>query len=1486
MPKQYSYTSLKKATIVRRAHDKNTPAPGMRLIENLYIQRSTLLPCLRPDLEPIALPACASDGATDDFLNASAYARATDLSIYFTKYEAQIPTGFDCISLACPPTPQDSDCNFGFRISGGRVVRVGGSPSYDILTAVWPGVTFSEGGVRYTITEIEADTGIITTDPPGGGFAAVDIKLAHDPDKAVWPMHLDDFFDELIYNSIRPKCGNIPSRIVGPFSSQVNSIGDRVPGNPVTATNWETTATIPNQGANLQAVYQSGIGYNVGTSGVNIRGLEATAPSPWGGSLLQQISDIHGFADNGTVMVAVGGFGGSSEVFRSADGGVTWTQEVAGGSTLLDVKWVTVNAINEFVAVGVGGTIITSPDGITWTPQVSGTANTLNYLNEGPTHISAVGDLGTALVSADALAWSAVTGISATANLAWVTQSQAGANWQAVGDDGAGAGYEASWAAAGGAAITAGALGTVPLNSVAYNSAQQVLLAVGFETVQILEELDAGVWRSDVEWRSPTYVAGVIVDFQIVPFAPGPVDEGDAVFEAFTQAGVTDNGSTQDGFVIASNNHSTFRKWNLVNRPQGGFYLEDFRDGTAFSQLIGGAVSHRSNATGFDFNGVEYLVVDSYGFAHLISPTGTVTASTQVHRFILRTALWDSGNSQWIVFGDVGEIFTSPDGLAWTPRVSGITDRISDAHTDGSLIVAVGENGAIITSPDGTTWTVRASGTGNDLLTVNRDFGVWVAAGLGGSLTTSPAGVTWTAQTLSGTLRDLSTNGTRMLALDTSTGDIFSSTDGLAWSSATPNVPVGQWLEFGNGKFASQFAASDDGLFWVETDASIYGPAPVIFTGSVFAILAGTIIVTNPAPWLLPATQDASGAYECFEALSPIHRGAAFAAVDGYVVIGGVLDWELDDLEPPAQFSTFFERQTWRLERTGDGSTDFGDFTLSSGTQLCDARLLVTEPVLDEDQLPTSEVLTERLLILDIDYEIPEGFGGTRVRLLGELEILPDGWKLYSENRRGPGQWCYYPRRIRWTVPGTVNDFEGVGSGFADLSGFGEILDARRVGHNLILFETDQVSLLHQTSSIDDPWEYQTIKEKHRIMSNPIAQDHVVYWIGDDGLIYYSDGLKVSAHHSLFDITEFEDILDEEPVWLMYSLNLDSLMVFIPGRRNLYLIEPDSGSVSSFLLPLYDDGVNPVMYPQSVNVVQDPCDGRVFVGYAPSVGDPESPMTLVFDLDDAVTGVDQFPDGVLDHWCATLETGEIPFEHGAKVRVQEMLFEAYSEAGDNPPDVAVETVSQEQNDWWASRDEYGTITVGPGGATGIDTAWARKIADGDGIADTFTTPGLVNQSRVFVNGVEQVLGVDYNQTNDYEIQFVIAPGAGQEIAAYWCGEPYLRVKEGDYFETSEGCHRIESIEDSTNATVSWAPLTPLSGTHLPARPILQESTPATGARANKSDEIYIGLNALVEDLKLRIRVIPRVNSTVRTTCLIGFTIVLKPEGQKLLIGDT
>ena len=100
-----------------------------------------------------------------------------------------------------------------------------------------------------------------------------------------------------------------------------------------------------------------------------------------------------------------------------------------------------------------------------------------------------------------------------------------------------------------------------------------------------------------------------------------------------------------------------------------------------------------------------------------------------------------------------GAIWTSPDGIAWYVRNTGVELPLRGLAFGNGLFVAVGEDGVALTSPDGFNWTSRgriASRDVNDLVFDGRQF---VACGNRGLLLTSPDGLVWTVR--AGELDDL-----------------------------------------------------------------------------------------------------------------------------------------------------------------------------------------------------------------------------------------------------------------------------------------------------------------------------------------------------------------------------------------------------------------------------------------------------------------------------------------------------------------------------------------------------------------------------------------------------------------------------------------------------------------------------------------------------------------------------------------------------------
>ena len=127
---------------------------------------------------------------------------------------------------------------------------------------------------------------------------------------------------------------------------------------------------------------------------------------------------LMGIIWSGSQFVTVGSNGGLG-IITSPDG-VTWSPQTSGtSSTLRDIAW----DGSQFVAVGDSGTILTSPGGIDWSAQSSGVTETLEKIIWNGSQFVAVGHYETILTSSDGITWvtqnSSDTSVRALDGIAW-----------------------------------------------------------------------------------------------------------------------------------------------------------------------------------------------------------------------------------------------------------------------------------------------------------------------------------------------------------------------------------------------------------------------------------------------------------------------------------------------------------------------------------------------------------------------------------------------------------------------------------------------------------------------------------------------------------------------------------------------------------------------------------------------------------------------------------------------------------------------------------------------------------------------------------------------------------------------------------------------------------------------------------------------------------------------------------------------------------
>ncbi|MBX3545597.1 DUF6242 domain-containing protein [Chelatococcus sp.] len=225
----------------------------------------------------------------------------------------------------------------------------------------------------------------------------------------------------------------------------------------------------------------------------------------------------------------------------------------------------------------------------------------------------------------------------------------------------------------------------------------------------------------------------------------------------------------------------------------------------------------------------------------------TVFSSGSSSHYI-QQIIWGGGMFVAVSYG--GGIITSPDGINWTQRVSGLFYSV--AYGNG-VFIAMGE--VYYSSPDGVTWTVRnlsvLTGIGGPerVTTVAFNNNLWVCMGATGTTsrpytkTGSPISGAWTAQAaLTGAdnyARMRYTAGTFYVLRQASSGQLYRSpNDGVNFSSVGIMFATNcgadwayngsQWIAVGSTGTTPQAKVSSDlAEAWSTVNTSFF-PSTVI----------------------------------------------------------------------------------------------------------------------------------------------------------------------------------------------------------------------------------------------------------------------------------------------------------------------------------------------------------------------------------------------------------------------------------------------------------------------------------------------------------------------------------------------------------------------------------------------------------------------------------------------------------------------------------
>lgn len=468
------------------------------------------------------------------------------------------------------------------------------------------------------------------------------------------------------------------------------------------------------------------------------------------------LTDFHGIASNGSVLVCVGPKG-TVATLSNMEWMVNQISISGAFHTLNDVLF----AGGQFVAVGRSGKIITSTDGQSWTPQTTGVIAHLNSISYDGSDYWVTGSTGTLLKSSDAVTWVSVN-------------SQTGVDLHHL-------------VFGGGRWIAVGNVSTISVSSDGNNFTERFVpnatnyRRIGWDgTRYVMVGTNGKVATSNdgISWASATLSQPENLD--ALQFAgghwfcggtKGVIFEGDGteanwvlkkdILSTGSIRGVAEVGNTV--YILDSN--------GLI---QSSTNLDDWSPVTQVPNFSGYAIATNGSSTIFAGSASKVYLITGSQSTWNFSLGGFLT---------FRGATW--WQDRWIVVGDSGSIFTFSGGVTWEPQDAGTMTRLRAVVGSPARLVAVGDDGTILYSNDSETWQAAASPTTKRLVTVDWNGSYFLAAGSQGTLIKSFDGIQWTELNLpfSTSIQDV-TWGLNMWGMALIGGGIYTSLDGESWEQA------------------------------------------------------------------------------------------------------------------------------------------------------------------------------------------------------------------------------------------------------------------------------------------------------------------------------------------------------------------------------------------------------------------------------------------------------------------------------------------------------------------------------------------------------------------------------------------------------------------------------------------------------------------------------------------------------------------------------
>lgn len=431
------------------------------------------------------------------------------------------------------------------------------------------------------------------------------------------------------------------------------------------------------------------------------------------------------------------------EVNSKTNGVWAWANPLPTGSPLNAV----IRGNNQFLAVGMYGTIITSSDGVHWTSQISGVSDNLHGITSATNGFIAVGGgwpTGPIILNSEnGVSWESnyIEGFESWDTLYDVAWN--GKIFVAVGDHFSNYNAPLILSSSDGETWTPQDIGiSLDLYSIVWDGKQFV--AVGKRV---------GTCHGGCSWVC-TSPDGNDWSLHLIPYLGGLIDIAwSAELELFVAIGVDD----YDSAVLTSTDGSDwsiqpFSNVNFIGITWAGTrFVIVGSGGTILTSVDGTNWSPETTETDENINDVVY---DSMSMV-AVGNGGMIITSNNAEDWIIRTqSLIDTYNLNDVIWADerfiaVGYtptesfVISSKNGSEWILNSETDLAFMNAIAWNGELFVAVGLDGTILTSPNIENWTKENSGTTRELTDIAWGNNQFVAVGSGGTVYNSQNGRIW-----------------------------------------------------------------------------------------------------------------------------------------------------------------------------------------------------------------------------------------------------------------------------------------------------------------------------------------------------------------------------------------------------------------------------------------------------------------------------------------------------------------------------------------------------------------------------------------------------------------------------------------------------------------------------------------------------------------------------------------------------------------------